>query len=445
MTNEQREEKMLLCGSSRENDALCYIEDVKKRFAERPIIYYKFLDLLKEFRSQKKDTLMILQEVSTLFSNHTDLLLGFNSFLPFGYKIIVREDDRGKKSSSIIIPNVELVELDDPRVEVYRCVKERDLAGARKDYFLLEGENSISNLVRYGRIPLVSICISEKRIAPMQKLIRAVAAKGIPIYALPQTSLEALVGFNFHRGVLGCGRKLPAMHPDSFMKQQLYINTALHHQNYNAGPIILCEKINNLDNIGALFRNAACFGARAILFDDQCSDPYYRKSLRVSGGHALAIPFNHKGSIQNILQAVKDQGFYIIALVTPHTPCQPQSIIDWRPPSSHISYHNATQDTNNPLKIALLLGAEGPGLSKSAQALADARLTIPMAPDVDSLNVATTAAVALHEITTKFTRSTSLLDRPKNLKRGGFLISLLSLTAATTVLSSSFFFLLLRR
>lgn len=263
---------------------------------------------------------------------------------------------------------------DDPRIEVYRDVKGRDIAG-RGDLFLLEGANSIQNLVNYGRMPLVSVCLSEKRIEAMKELLRVVLALGVPVYAVPQGILEEVVGFHFHRGVLGCGRKLPAKTPREFLTDD--------------GPIILCEHMNNLDNVGAVFRNAAALGAKGILFDKQSSDPYYRKSLRVSGGHALAVPFTRSGTIIDIIRAVKDADFSVLALVTPHTKCSTVSIVDYVPKNK---------------RFAILVGAEGPGLSDDAIKHADVCITIPMAPDVDSLNVATTAAIALFHLTSRVSR-----------------------------------------
>ena len=268
--------------------------------------------------------------------------------------------------------------LEDPRVEVYRDIKGRDLAG-RGALFILEGENSIQNLVNYGRIPLKSVLLSERRLEPMRPLLKVICAQGVPVYVLKQEVLEALVGFHFHRGVLGCGEKLPSLGPREFLSRI-----------EGTGPLIIAEQMSNLDNVGALFRNAAAFGARAIMFDEKSSDPYYRKSLRVSGGHALAIPFSRTGTIKSIIEAAQAQGLHVIALVTPHADCKKiRSLVDYR----------SALFSSSKRPIAILLGAEGPGLSKEAMALADACVTIPMAKDVDSLNVATSAAVALFEIT----------------------------------------------
>ncbi|KAJ8614440.1 hypothetical protein CTAYLR_000792 [Chrysophaeum taylorii] len=276
------------------------------------------------------------------------------------------------------VEGVTAVTASDPRVAIYRNMKGRDVA-SRGELFILEGENSIQNLVRHGRIPLVSVCVSERRVGPMAPLLRSVLASGVPVYALPQDDLEEIVGFNFHRGVLGCGRKLPFLEPFEFVE-------AISRDDPRV--IIIGEKLNNLDNIGSVFRNAAAFGASAVLLDAQSSDPYYRKSIRVSGGHALVVPFSRAGTIDECVAAVKAHGFKVVALVTPHS--------DRHPPRSIVDYWRAAHAVP---RVALLLGAEGPGLSQQAVDLADAVVTIPMARRVDSINVATACAVALYELT----------------------------------------------
>ena len=277
------------------------------------------------------------------------------------------------------------LEADDPRVEPYRNLKERDLAG-RGELFILEGENSVHNLVQHGRMPLESVCISEKRVGPMQALIKVVRAQGVPVYALSHEAYSGIVGFNFHRGVLACGRKLPSASPRELLDGL---------PPSDASTIVLCEQTNNLDNVGAMFRNAAAFGARAVVFDGRSADPYYRKSIRVSGGHALVVPFTRSGAIADVVAAAKATGHTVCALVTPSDSDRsktvdaeigaPVPINEWRVDS-------------RPRRVAVLMGAEGPGLSDDAQRLADVRLTIPMAGTVDSVNVATACSIALHEL-----------------------------------------------
>lgn len=283
------------------------------------------------------------------------------------------------------------VDQDDPRVEIYRNVKDRDVAG-RGEYFILEGENSIQNLVKHQQVPLASVCISTKRVKPMAHLIDALRNAEVPVYAIEQKALEVAVGFHFHRGVLGCGVRLPVTSPIDLLRRHAW----------GEGTIVIGENISNLDNVGAIFRNAAAFGVRAVLLDERSSDPYYRKSIRVSGGHVLVVPFSHTATSAECVSAAQKAGYTVLALVTPHSDKRlPCSIVDWRA-------------ANLDRPVAVLIGAEGPGLSQHAVDLADAVVTIPMVAHVDSLNVATACAVALHEVT-RFAPTTAHLSSQKSL------------------------------
>ena len=110
------------------------------------------------------------------------------------------------------------VEYGDRRVEVYRNLKERDVTG-RGDVFILEGENSVRNLVRNGRMPLVSVCLSERRLRPMAPLIEALAKHSVPVYVLKSDAFSSIVGFNFHRGVLACGKRPRLLEPPEVARQ----------------------------------------------------------------------------------------------------------------------------------------------------------------------------------------------------------------------------------
>lgn len=277
------------------------------------------------------------------------------------------------------------VEYGDSRVEVYRNLKERDVTG-RGDVFILEGENSVRNLVRNGRMPLVSVCLSERRLRPMASLIEALATHDVPVYVLKADAFSSIVGFNFHRGVLACGRRPKLLAP-------LEVASSLAREGHST--LILGETINNLDNVGGLFRNAAAFGCGAVLLDAKSCDPLYRKACRVSGGHALNVPFSRTGGVGDVIAAAKRTGHVVVALVTPPSSDRICDIdADIGPPVPL----DAWRPGNRPERVAVLVGAEGPGLTEAAQRLADVRLTIPMHGSVDSVNVATACAIALHAL-----------------------------------------------
>ena len=192
-----------------------------------------------------------------------------------------------------------------------------------------------------------------------------------PVYLATQPVMEAIAGFRFHRGALAAADRRPLPDPAELA----------------AGPdalaprrLLLVEGVGDNENLGALFRNAAAFGIDAVLLDSTTADPLYRRSVRVSAGHVLHMPFARMAdwpvAAIATLQAV---GFEVVAL----TPSP--SADDVRQLPAHP-------------RRALLVGAEGPGLSRAALDASDRRVRIAMAPDVDSLNVATAAAIALHHL-----------------------------------------------
>jgi tRNA G18 (ribose-2'-O)-methylase SpoU len=148
-----------------------------------------------------------------------------------------------------------------------------------------------------------------------------------------------------------------------------------------SGLVVAAERISNADNLGALFRNAIAFGAGGILLSPGCCDPLYRKSIRVSMGAALRLPFALDDDWPQALGMMRAAGVRVLAM-TPHEPAR--------------DIDDALAAAGTVAPIAILLGHEGDGLSEQAMAAADERVRIPLAPGVDSLNVATAAAVVLH-------------------------------------------------
>jgi tRNA G18 (ribose-2'-O)-methylase SpoU len=163
------------------------------------------------------------------------------------------------------------------------------------------------------------------------------------------------------RGVLASADRLAPLDPEDLVRA--------------ASRVAVLEQLNDFENLGALFRNAAAFGVDAVLLDARCADPLYRRSVRVSMGHVLRVPFAVLADPwPDALHIVRDNGLRLLALT----------------PSGSTSL----RDVPLPQRWAVLLGAEGPGLSEAAMAAADERVRIPMTSGVDSLNVATAAAIA---------------------------------------------------
>ena len=176
-------------------------------------------------------------------------------------------------------PNIiEVNDIDDPRIEDYREIRDRQQRGRDSLRGLFIGEQRLV-VERMLRIPGVtkSVMLAPRWVARLARMEPA----DVPLYVAPQAVMKRVAGFNIHRGVLAVGYRSAIERSD--------LASALRPD----GPltVLLCESITNIDNIGFLFRNVAAFGADAVVLSPRCHDPLYRKSLRVSIGHALTVPF----------------------------------------------------------------------------------------------------------------------------------------------------------
>lgn len=256
---------------------------------------------------------------------------------------------------------------DDPRVEAYVSIRERDLTGGHGGRFIVEGKVTLETLLRRSRFEVESLFLCETRLAPLAEILDHVP-EGVPVYAAAQGVMDAVAGFPMHRGVLACGRKGEIVPPAEFLAELTR----------EASTLLLLSELSNHDNVGACFRNAAAFGADAVLLDAASCDPLYRKAIRVSSGAALWLPFAQGGTGAGLIEAAEAAGHEVWAL-TPRADAEPL-------PSLKV-----------PPRVALLMGAEGPGLP--AEMIARARpVRIPMTEGFDSVNVATAAAIALSSV-----------------------------------------------
>lgn len=264
------------------------------------------------------------------------------------------------------MPNIISIErADDLRVEAYVSIRERDLTGGHGGRFIVEGRVTLETLLRRSRFPVESMFLCETRLGPLRDLLAEVP-QGVPVYVAPQGVMDAVAGFPMHRGVLACGRKGEAALPTDILSKE------------GRSTTLLLSELSNHDNVGACFRNAAAFGADAVLLDAASCDPLYRKSIRVSSGAALWLPFSQGGTGGELIAAAEAAGHEVWAL-TPRSDAEPL-------PSLKV-----------PERVALLMGAEGPGLP--AEMIARARpVRIPMTEGFDSVNVATAAAIALAHV-----------------------------------------------
>ena len=261
---------------------------------------------------------------------------------------------------------ISIADLDDPRVSLYAKVRERDLRG-RGQSFVAEGDVVVHLLLSERSLHRPeSLFVSERRLRAVAPLLER-APPDLPVYVAPQAVMDAVVGFPIHRGVLALGRRGEPLEAGRLLG------------GLGPGALVLgLVGIANHDNMGGLFRNAAAFGAAAVLLDDASCDPLYRKAIRVSVGASLLVPFARAGSAAAMADLLTGAGFELLAL----TPAGAERI----------------EAVAAPGRAALLLGAEGPGLPEAI--LSRARpVRIAMAPGFDSLNVATASGIALHRLT----------------------------------------------
>lgn len=252
-------------------------------------------------------------------------------------------------------------DVDDPRIAPYRDIRERDLVG-RDGMFIAEGQVVVERLLSAPAHRPVSLLIAAKRIPALLPMLNTCK---VPVYAASQPVLDQIAGFALHRGILALGRTAPALGAEA-----LLASTAAD------ATVLVAVGIANHDNIGGIFRNAAAFGAAAVLLDHRCCEPLYRKAIRVSVGASLIVPFA-RFAMDQLLAMLERQRFTALAL-SPHQAT----------PLRDIRRHGRT---------ALLLGAEGPGLPDAL--LHGARpVAIPIVPGFDSLNVATASGIALSHL-----------------------------------------------
>ncbi len=261
-----------------------------------------------------------------------------------------------------IIP---IADPDDPRIAAFRQVRERDLVG-RRGGFIAEGEVVLRVLARSRRHRAHALLIAEKRLAKLAPLIDDLGA-GVEVFAASQRVMDAIAGFPIHRGILAHGLRGDSLSPETLLREAPA-----------AAVVVALFGISNHDNMGGVFRNAAAFGASAVLLDATCCDPLYRKAIRVSVGAALTVPFAWLDPLADPMALLVGHGFVPLAL----SPAGRTPLADLAPPR----------------RAAVLLGAEGPGLPADILARAQT-IAIPMTGAFDSLNVATTSGIVLHHLT----------------------------------------------
>lgn len=260
----------------------------------------------------------------------------------------------------------DVTDPDDPRLDDFRdlnSIDRRPDLPTGKGLVIAEGVLVVQRMLA-SRFSPHALLGTDRRLAELKDDL---AGAEPPYYRVSADVMARVVGFHLNRGVLAAARRVPEPGVAQLVE--------------GARAIAVLEGVNDHENLGSIFRNAAGLGVDAVVLGGGCADPLYRRAVRVSMGHALLVPYARATNWPGDLVTLKASGFRLLAM-TPHLQAcaLPEAMA-------------AARDD----RIAVLVGAEGPGLTPAAQRLSDVRVRIPMSRGTDSLNVATAAALAFYE------------------------------------------------
>lgn len=264
---------------------------------------------------------------------------------------------------------IEVDDPGDPRIDVFQGLRDHTLRQGRElpggdmaGVFIAEGDLVVERALRAG-YQLETMLVDAKRTKPLPATI----PDDVPLYACGPDVLVRITGYHLHRGVLACFRRRPLPSFDEAVSE--------------AKTVAVMENINNPTNLGVILRCAAALGVEAFFVDPTCSDPLYRRCGRVSMGEAYSMPYTRLDRFPDGLEPLRRAGFQLIALT---------------PAPDAVALDDVKLDPDD--RVALLLGAEGPGLTDGTLDAVDVRVRIPMSSAVDSINVGSAAAVAFYGI-----------------------------------------------
>ena len=256
---------------------------------------------------------------------------------------------------------------DDPRIadfaDLTDATARRAVEGSGgHGLFIVEGVITVGQLLA-SDYPVRSVLLTPARAESLGDLVAAVP-DDVPVLVAERSVLRAVTGFNVHRGVLASADRMALPTAEQLL--------SAHDR------VVVVSRVNDHENLGALFRTSAALGIGAVLVDDQCADPLYRRAVRVSLGHVLHLPHARVGAVLGAFDAIRSTGHRIVALT---------------PRSGSVKVDAAAAQGILDDPVAFVIGPEGPGLDEAVIDAADHAVAIPMAPGVDSLNVATSLGV----------------------------------------------------
>ena len=263
------------------------------------------------------------------------------------------------------MPVVEISDIADPRLTDFAHrtdVALKNGSTAEHGLYIAESALVLGRALRAGHRPRSVLALGGT-------VDEAVALVGdeVPVYSGPGDLLAELTGYILHRGLIASMHRPPLPSVQSLLE--------------NARRVVILENVVDPTNVGAIFRSVAAIGADAVLVTPRCSDPFYRRAIRVSMGTVLQVPWTRTGDWASTRELLAANGFHVAALALTDDAVSLRSFA-----------------ATAPEKVALVLGTEGEGLTPEAIASADTVVQIPMAHGIDSLNVAATAAVAMYAL-----------------------------------------------
>jgi len=263
------------------------------------------------------------------------------------------------------VPVVEISDIADPRLTDFAHrtdVALKNGSTAEHGLYIAESALVLERALRAGHRPRSVLALGGT-------VDEAVALVGdeVPVYSGPGDLLAELTGYILHRGLIASMHRPPLPSVQSLLE--------------NARRVVILENVVDPTNVGAIFRSVAAIGADAVLVTPRCSDPFYRRAIRVSMGTVLQVPWTRTGDWASTRELLTANGFHVAALALTDDAVSLRSFA-----------------ATAPEKVALVLGTEGEGLTPEAIASADTVVQIPMAHGIDSLNVAATAAVAMYAL-----------------------------------------------
>ena len=272
------------------------------------------------------------------------------------------------------MPIIRIAGPDDPRLADFDAVPDpvrlRD-----RGQIVVEGRFAIETLLRAGRFRVRSLLLTESTHRALAADLAVPVRSGVDVYVASAAHFR-IGGYDFHRGYLALADR-PAPLP---------LDELLDAAPTDA-PLLVLERVGNPDNVGGLFRNAAAFAAAGVVLGPGCADPFYRKAIRTAAGATLRLPFGTASDWPAALGVLRARG-YLVAALTPPRGAKGAATVELG--------DFAARRPRRP--VALVVGSEGDGLTAAALTAADACVHIGTAPAVDSLNVATAAAIALHRL-----------------------------------------------